>query len=131
MSRIEEIKAKRKKVAHWYQEMLADDKRLIVPDEPDGCDMNWFVFVVRLAENYTIQQRDKILAAMKQRGIQVSNYFPPVHLQKFMVEKFGYKQGDFPVTESVAKSTIALPFYNNLSKDDVAEVCKELTKIFG
>jgi perosamine synthetase len=43
-----------------------------------------------------------------------------------MAEKFGYKEGDFPVTESVAERTIALPFYNNLSKDDIALVCKTL-----
>ncbi len=47
-------------------------------------------------------------------GILVSNYFSPVHLQPFMVERFGYKKGDFPVVESVSESTIALPFYNNL-----------------
>jgi perosamine synthetase len=43
-----------------------------------------------------------------------------------MVEQFGFKQGDFPVTEFVAERTIALPFYNNLSKDEVAIVCDEL-----
>jgi perosamine synthetase len=43
-----------------------------------------------------------------------------------MAERFGYKQGDFPVTESVAERTIALPFYNNLTKDDIATVCKTL-----
>ena len=126
LSRIEQIKTKRKRVAKWYQEMLADDDRLIVPTEPAGCDINWFVFVVRLAEEFTGEQRNAILEAMKNQGIQVSNYFQPVHLQAFMVQQFGYKKGDFPVTESVAERTIALPFYNNLTKDDVAMVCKTL-----
>ena len=126
LSRIEEFKTKRRQVAQWYQEMLADDDRLIVPVEPDGCDISWFVFVVRLAENSAHRQRDRILEAMRRQNIQVSNYFSPVHLQPFMVERFGYKQGDFPVAESVSKSTIALPFYNNLTKDEVATVCKTL-----
>jgi len=128
LSRIDEIKAKRKQVASWYQEMLADDHRLIVPVEEKDCDISWFVFVVRLADDYTLQQRDKILEAMKGKGIQVSNYFPPVHLQPFMAERFGYKQGDFPVTESVSRRTIALPFYNNLNKDEVAIVCRQLKR---
>lgn len=126
LSRIEQIKAKRSQVAKWYQEMLADDDRLIVPVEADGCDVSWFVFAVRLADKFTLEHRDAVLQALKSRGIQVSNYFPPVHLQPFMVEEFGYKQGDFPVTESVCKSTIALPFYNNLTKDEVAIVCSQL-----
>jgi perosamine synthetase len=46
-----------------------------------------------------------------------------------MANQFGYKPGDFPVTESVSKSTIALPFYNNLTKDQTATVCKTLKEI--
>jgi perosamine synthetase len=126
LSRIDEIKAKRRQVAAWYQEMLADDDRLIVPVEPDKCGISWFVFVVRLADRDTLQQRNSILEVMKKQNIQVGNYFPPVHLQPFMVEQFGYKQGDFPITESVSKSTIALPFHNHLTKDEVAVVCKTL-----
>ena len=131
LSRIEQIKSKRKQVAKWYQEMLADDERIIIPAEPADCDMNWFVFVVRLTDNFTRQQRDRILERMRKRNIQVSNYFPPVHLQPFMARQFGYKMGDFPVTEKVCKSTIALPFYNNLSRDQVAVVCKVLKDVIG
>jgi len=126
LSRIDQIKAKRRQVAKWYQEMLADDERLIVPAEPDGCDICWFVFVVRLADGFTLEQRDQILLAMKSRNIQVADYFPPVHLQPFMVERFGYKPGDFPIAESVSSLTIALPFYNNLTYAQVAIVCKTL-----
>jgi len=126
LSRINDMKAKRQQVAKWYRQILAEDDRLIVPVEPDDCDVNWFVFVVRLADNFTLQQRDDILQTMRECGIQVKNYFPPVLLQPFMAERFSYKKGDFPVTESVCKSTIALPFYNNLSKDKVAVVCRKL-----
>ncbi len=129
LSRIDQIKAKRRQVAKWYQEILADDDRLIVPAEPDDCDISWFVFVVRLRDGFTLAQRDSILQAMRSQNIQVSNYFAPVHLQPFMVEQFGYKQGDFPVTEAVCKSTIALPFHNNLTKDEVAIVCKTLKEV--
>jgi len=66
---------------------------------------------------------------MRGEGIQVSNYFPPVHLQPFMAKQFGYKKGDFPITESVCERTIALPFYNNLTKDEVAIVCKALKEV--
>jgi perosamine synthetase len=129
LSRIDEIKAKRSQVAKWYQEMLADEDRLIVPAEPDNCDINWFVFVVRLTEDFTLDQRDRVLEAMTSREIRVSNYFSPVHLQPFIARQFGYKQGDFPVTDSVSNRTIALPFYNNLKKNEVAIVCKTLKEV--
>ena len=129
LSRIEEIKAKRRNVAQMYQEILAGDERIIVPTEPQGCEISWFVFVVRLAGDVTLDRRSAVLEAMRERGIQVSNYFPPVHLQPFMAEQFGCKEGDFPVTESVSKTTIALPFYNNMTEDDIALVCNTLKEV--
>jgi perosamine synthetase len=129
LSRIEEIKAKRGQVAQWYQEMLSDDNRLIVPKAAQNCDISWFVFVVRLAESFSRVERDRVIEKMTNYGIQVSNYFPPVHLMPFIKKQFDYKQNDFPITEKVSESTIALPFYNNLSKDEVAIVCQTLKEI--
>jgi len=106
--------------------MLADDDRLIVPAEPADCDMSWFVFVVRLAEDFKIERRDRILQQMQSQNIQVGNYFAPVHLMPFIAEKFGHKPGDFPIAESASQRTIALPFYNNLTKDEVSFICKLL-----
>jgi perosamine synthetase len=80
-----------------------------------------------LKEPYN-SKRNAILSAMLAEGIQVSNYFPSVTLQPFMVERFGFKDGDFPITDGVCKCTISLPFYNNLTKDDAALVCKTLKK---
>jgi perosamine synthetase len=131
LERIEQMKAKRQQVAKWYQEMLADDERLLVPNQPQGCDINWFVFVVRLADRYKAEHRNMILQKMKEKGIQVNNYFPPVHLQPFIAEQFGCKVGDFPITEAVSERTIALPYYNNLKKDEVAIVCQTLKFILN
>jgi len=129
LGRIGQIVEKRSQVAKWYQENLADDERLIVPTEPDGCRMSWFVFVVRLRESFSREQRDEVLRSMRQAGIQVSNYFSPVHLQPFIADEFGYKNGDFPVTEAVSERTIALPFYNNLSREEVKTVCENLKDV--
>lgn len=122
LSRIDEIKAKRRQVAAWYQEMLAPEARLIVPREASGCETSWFVFVVQLAPSYGQEQRDRVLQEMDRQGIQVSNYFPPVHLQPFIAARYGHAPGDFPVAESVSRRTIALPFYNHLTQDEVAIV---------
>jgi perosamine synthetase len=126
LSRIDEIQARRRQVAGWYQEMLAEDERLLLPREAAGCEISWFVFVVQLAERFGIDQRDRILAEMTGQGIQVSNYFPPVHLQPFIAKRYGHRPGDFPVAESVSRRTIALPFHNRLTQDETAIVCGTL-----
>ena len=123
LSRIDEIKAKRRQVAAWYREMLAAENRLIVPQETEGAETSWFVFVAQLVEPYGLLQRDRILQEMERQGIQVSNYFPPVHLQPFIAAQYGHVPGDFPLAESVSRRAIALPFYNRLTQDEVAIIC--------
>ena len=66
---------------------------------------------------------------MERQGIQVSNYFPPVHLQPFIAAQYGHAPGDFPMAESVSRRTIALPFYNHLTQDEVAIVCGVLRTV--
>ncbi|MCH9023508.1 MAG: DegT/DnrJ/EryC1/StrS family aminotransferase, partial [Planctomycetes bacterium] len=129
LKRIDEIIQKRSNVAQHYQQRLADDDRLIIPAEPADCSMSWFVYVIRLQDQYTAKHRDQILTQLSDEGIGCANYFPPVHLQPFMVERFGYKTGDFPITEKVAQRTIALPFYNNLTEPQIDTVCTTLKKI--
>ncbi len=126
LKRIEEFVTKRARVAQWYREILADDPRIILPAEPDDCRMSWFVFVVRLADSFTVSQRDAILQYLRDKGIGCNNYFTPIHLQPFITEQLGTKKGDFPITEAVSQRTIALPFYNNLPRSSVETVCKEL-----
>ncbi|MCK5175540.1 MAG: DegT/DnrJ/EryC1/StrS family aminotransferase, partial [Planctomycetes bacterium] len=126
LARLDEFVEKRSHVAVMYRQILSGDDRIIVPTEPDGCQMSWFVFVIRLAERFSQDQRDAVLHEMIQRRIQVSNYFPPAYLQPFMVEELGHKEGDFPVTDTVSARTIALPFHNNLTEDEVNLVATEL-----
>lgn len=129
LGRLAEIKAKRKQVAQWYLDRLIGDNRLRLPAIPPTVDMSWFVFVVQLTEAYQQTQRDTLLRRLRQRGIQTNNYFPPVHLQPFIAQQYGYHPGDFPITEAVAQRTIALPFFNNLQKEQVDYVCTQLQDI--
>lgn len=131
LSRIEEFKTKRQQVAAWYEERLGGCDAMITPYEPAGCDINWFVYVIRLNEKFSFEDRNSILEEMDSRGIGVRNYFLPVHLQPFMKEAFGFKDGDYPVTEFVSERTIALPFYSSMTEDEVGIVCKELLEIIA
>jgi perosamine synthetase len=129
LARLDAIKARRRQVAAWYQGILAPEARLLVPRELPGCETSWFVFVVQLAPPYGIEQRDRVLQEMSDQGIQVGNYFPPVHLQPFLAARYGYRPGDFPVAEAVGRRTMALPFYNHLTQGEVAVVCGTLRAV--
>jgi perosamine synthetase len=91
--------------------------------------IGWFVYVIRLGKEFRRKNRDVIVEKLRKRGIESSNYFSPIHLQPFYRKEFGYKRGDFPVTEHVADRTIALPFYNNLKESEIEFVVDSLKEI--
>jgi perosamine synthetase len=90
--------------------------------------MSWFVFVVRLSDLFAPGDRDAVMNMLREQGIGCNNYFPPIHLQPYMVEKFGYQAGDFPVCEYVSARTLALPFFSRMSGKQVERVCTTLEK---
>ncbi|HEY3244598.1 MAG TPA: DegT/DnrJ/EryC1/StrS family aminotransferase [Phycisphaerae bacterium] len=129
MERITEILAARTRVADLYRHRLEGEPRVRMQKIPPHVEMSWFVMVVKLDERYTQADRDRILVRLRERGIGCSNYFVPIHLQKFYVEQFGYQPGDFPICESVAARTIALPFHAGLTESDANTVCSELAAL--
>ena len=124
MERIEEILNKRARVAEMYREKLAEVEEVQVPYiAPYVSRMSWFVYVVRLEGKIN---RDKMIKYLNKEGIQCKPYFTPIHLQPFYRKMFGYKEGDFPVTENVTGRTIALPFFNNLKEEQIDYVVERL-----
>ena len=124
--RLDEILNNRRRIAQQYVERLMTNRFLILPTLQDSTQLSWFVFVVRLNDLFEPGDRDDVMLALREEGIGCNNYFPPIHLQKYMVERFGYKAGDYPVCEYVSARTLALPFFANLTAQQVDRVCDVL-----
>lgn len=128
LERLDEILAARARVAAWYDELLAEHAPEIVRPcaPPAGSTRSWFVYAVQLPPGSTEQQRNALITHLRARGIGCNHYFPCIHLQPFYRGQFGYAPGDFPVTEDVSARSLALPFYNRLTRDDIAIVAREV-----
>jgi perosamine synthetase len=129
MKRIKEILRKRKKVAELYNKKLKIIAGLETPNVKTGNKLSWFVYVVKLAENFSGEKRDRVIKEMSKRGIQCSNYFQTIHLQPFYRTTFNYKEGDFLIAEDISKRTLALPFFNNLTEKEINLVVKNLKEV--
>lgn len=125
MARLQEILAKRARVAEMYNLLLADIDGVKVPQISDSVEMSWFVYVIRLDRRI---DRGAVLEYLQKRGVQCKPYFTPIHLQPFYRELFEHAEGDFPVTEAVGRSVVALPFFNNLKKEQIEYVVENLDK---
>ncbi len=127
--RLEEILTNRRRVAQLYMERLMTSKYVTLPTLGESDQVSWFVFVVRLNDLFEPGDRDEIMIQLRASGIGCNNYFPPIHLQPYMREKFGFKPGDFPVCEYVAARTLALPFYGAMTESQVDYVCTKLEHV--
>ena len=124
MERIAQLLARRAQVAAWYEERLADIEVLETPAVAKTTSrMSWFVYVVRLGQSVI---RDNVMRRLADEGIPSRPYFTPIHLQPFYRERFGYKRGDFPVTEQLGDVSLALPFSSIMTEDQVEHVCAAL-----
>jgi perosamine synthetase len=125
LKRIHEILQSRTQVARMYHELLTGVRGLILPamEIANGL-ISWFVYVVRLDETFTAAERDKILEKLRDVGVSCAHYFAPVHLQPSYSE--WRSSGALPVTEAQGGRTIALPFFNRITENEIAYVCAAL-----
>ena len=126
--RLDEILENRRRVAGMYMKRLLDNRYLILPTLTDVDHMSWFVFVVRLNDLFGPTDRDEIIKGLRASGVGCNNYFPPIHLQPYMAEQFGFKEGDFPRAEYIAARTLALPFFGQMTESQVDDVVTALNE---
>jgi perosamine synthetase len=127
LERLEAMLAGRSRVATLYREALSGIEGLQLPcADAGGNRRGWFVFVVQLPRG---TERDEVAGALGARGIPSKPYFPAVHLMSFYRERFGYREGEFPVCEDVAARSIALPFFPGMSEGQVERVAGTLADV--
>jgi len=119
---------KRREIARWYSEALTPYKNLIsVPRIDPKNTHTWFVYVIEIKK--TGVSRDQVINNLIKKNISSKAYLPSIHLFSFYRKQFGYKKGNFPVSERVSKNSLALPFYIGLKKADIEQIVRALIKI--
>src|SRR5271170_2113988 len=109
----------RQVAAQRYQELFGTANGLILPFEPQGSRPVYHLFVVRVDDRAAFQ---KHLADAK---IDTGIHYPvPLHQQKAYTH-LGYKTGDFPVTEKIAREIVSLPMFPQLTPEQQARVVAE------
>ncbi len=129
LERLDEMLAGRARVADCYRVALADIGELQLPCVDSGGNRRgWFVFVVQLPRGL---DRDGVVRGLGERGIPSKPYFPAVHLMSYYRERFGHREGEFPVCEDVAARSIALPFFPQMSETQVERVAQALREVLS
>jgi perosamine synthetase len=129
LSRIEQTLTQRAHVAELYRQALGEVEGLTLPcPDAGGLVRGWFVFVVQLPHSV---DRDETVRELARRGVQSKPYLPAIHLMSFYRERFGHREGEFPVCEDVAARSLALPFFAQMTEGQVSRVAQELSAVLA
>jgi dTDP-4-amino-4,6-dideoxygalactose transaminase len=127
---MDEITARRREVYQFYLESLSplEERELLsIPRTPGGCETNYHMFYVLLGDGKT---RDGLMAHLKQNGISAVFHYVPLHTSA-MGKKFGYREGDLPLTEDLSARLLRLPFYADITRDEQIRVVRCLSEFLG
>ncbi len=129
LDRLDQMLAARARVAGLYQQGLGEVDGLTLPCADQGeARRGWFVYAVQLPAGV---DRDETIRKLDALGVQSKAYLPAIHLMAYYREKFGHREGEFPVCEAVAAQSIALPFFPEISDSQVERVCAALGAALG
>jgi dTDP-4-amino-4,6-dideoxygalactose transaminase len=129
LEKLDRMLALRSEAASRYAELLSgvDGVGLAPADDADH-RRSWFVYVVELAPEI---DRARVMLELRERGVDVAEYVPCIHLLTYMRERYGFSEGLCPVAEDIASRTLALPFFPGIEPGDQEYVVETLRSALG
>jgi dTDP-4-amino-4,6-dideoxygalactose transaminase len=129
LKRLPQFNEKRRALAEHYTRAFADVPQVEAPSIRDDVTTNWHLYVIRLRD--TGVSRADLAQGLKERGVGTSVHYYPIHYHPYYRERFGFQQGDFPVTEREFERILSLPLFPRMSEGDVERVVGCVREIVG
>lgn len=128
------LRVKLKKLQIWNRQRILNAKvystllgtlSLITPQISQKFECVFHLYVIR------VKKRDALAQYLSRKGIQTGIHYPtPIHLQKAYAD-LGYKVGDFPIAEKLAKEILSLPLFPELTKKEIQYICNEIERFYS
>ncbi len=125
LQKIDWMIEEKRKIVSWYNQMLEDIADVEIPKIGPDRTHSYFVYVIRVKN----KKRNRLMRELEKKGVQTKPYLSVIHLQPFMRKMFGFKEGDFPISESVSDETLALPLYIGLKLADIKYIADKIKGI--
>lgn len=116
LKKLDKNNEKRRKIVEKYRKGLEDISGISVPFKSHKGKSSYHILPILLSE---IIKREEFMNRLKERGIQASIHYPPIHLFLYYRKKFEFKEGMLPKTEYVGEHEVTLPLYPLMGKEDV------------
>ncbi|MCX6410657.1 MAG: DegT/DnrJ/EryC1/StrS family aminotransferase [Actinobacteria bacterium] len=124
IERLDWMQDARARIAARYQARMASVDG-VTPMYEGPQRRSWFVYAPRLDADLA---RDAIIGRLEAEGVSAKPYLPCIHLQPYYRTDHGHAPGELPVTEEISASTIALPFFCEMTDEQVDRVCDTMER---
>jgi dTDP-4-amino-4,6-dideoxygalactose transaminase len=126
MKRLDEWAEGRRRNAKTYRELFGKNDRVVLPNELPGRHHVFNQYVIRFPDGRAV--RDRVMAHLKSAGIGCEVYYPLTLPQQACFQKLPCSKERYPQSEAAAEQTLAIPVYPELTRDQMAEVVREITR---
>jgi len=117
------LREKRANIAKKYNEAFKDNEKIILPFVKEDRETSWHLYVIK------IPNRDDAIEKLKEEGVGCSVHFIPIHKHPYYKNRYGYKDTDYPIANSVFKRSLSLPIYPDMSDEEVDYVIEKVKEI--
>lgn len=118
---------RRREIGMQYNEAFDEIDGLITPQDTPHQKHPFHLYPL-LLESYN---RDKFISEMRKNKIGTGVHFMPLHISPFYTKTFGFKRGDFPISEWVYDREVSLPLYPRMTDEDVKRVVSAVKEILA
>ncbi len=128
LQKVDKIIEMRRKNAKYMDKGLLGIPEIKRPETPDGFFHVYQMYNIKINGGKGL--RDRLISYLLSNGIMSKVNFQPVHLTQYYRDKFGYKEGDLPITEKVSDQVLTLPMYPTMSEEEMDFITGQLKLFF-
>lgn len=119
----EHLRALRTDIAQKYSKAFASHPHIVTPFIKEERSTSWHLYVIK------VPNRDEVIETLKQRGIGCSVHFIPIHKHPYYKKRYGYREEDYPVANSVFEQSLSLPIYPDMREEEIDYVIQNVLEV--
>jgi len=126
LKKIQSIKVRRREIVNYYNDHFSNIDELILPHEEECVDSNFHLYILQVKDNSRFDRYD-LFTYLQSKNFVPMVHYKPVHLLGYYKNRYGFKRGDFPVSEHYYDRAISIPLYPSLTDVEVEKVVVDIS----
>jgi len=126
LRKLDKFIKERRVIAEQYNKIFRNDERLIIPAVNPGCSHAYHLYPLQIRFDTLKINKKELFERLAKENIFCQVHYIPVHLQPYYSKNFGFRRGDFPVSEKFYENEISIPLYPSLKEKDIEFISKKI-----